>query len=717
MIESADWLCQKHFGRSLIDKQVEILDPAAGTGTFITEMIEHFRGQPAKLRYKYLEELHANEVAILPYYVANLNIEATYAAINGYEEYPNLCLVDTLDNTAALKAQKNQHVGDLFGAVSEENVARIKRQNKKRISVIIGNPPYNANQLNENENNKNREYPEIDRRIKATYIAASTAQKTKLYDMYARFFRWASDRVDENGIVAFVTNRSFIESRTFDGFRKMVTDEFNDVHIVDLGGDVRVDPRLSGSKHNVFGIQTGVAISFMVKRAKAKEWKIHYVRRPQFETAEDKLAYLDSTNISSVQFDDIQPDAKNYWINIADNDFDSLMQSASKETKQLKSASQERAIFKLYTLGVVTARDDWMYDFDKEHLSQKVRYLIKTYNADLERVGGKGSKRDVSSELDAAIKWTRAVKRDLGKGISYKFSANKIVRASYRPFVSEWLYRDNHLNEMPYQTPLLFGDGSIRNSAITVMGDSTGKPYFCLAIDTIPDLNFVSPASGGTQTLAMHRLDTSGNKIDNITNWALEQFDAKYNAGKKSKRPITKDAIFHYVYGVLHDPIYREKYALNLKREFPRIPFYADFWRWVEWGEKLMKLHIGYETVEPWPLERVDVPDEKSRKAGLAPRAMLRANKDTGNIQLDSETRLIGIPPEAWNYKLGNRSALEWILDQYKEKTPKDSTIREKFNTYRFADHKEKVIDLLKRVTRISVETMTIVGAMLKENH
>ena len=717
MIESADWLCQKHFGRSLIDKQVEILDPAAGTGTFITEMIEHFRGQPAKLRYKYLEELHANEVAILPYYVANLNIEATYAAINGYEEYPNLCLVDTLDNTAALKAQKNQHVGDLFGAVSEENVARIKRQNKKKISVIIGNPPYNANQLNENENNKNREYPEIDRRIKATYIAASTAQKTKLYDMYARFFRWASDRVDENGIVAFVTNRSFIESRTFDGFRKMVTDEFNDVHIVDLGGDVRVDPRLSGSKHNVFGIQTGVAISFMVKRAKAKEWKIHYVRRPQFETAEDKLAYLDSTNISSVQFDDIQPDAKNYWINIADNDFDSLMQSASKETKQLKSASQERAIFKLYTLGVVTARDDWMYDFDKEHLSQKVRYLIKTYNADLERVGGKGSKRDVSSELDAAIKWTRAVKRDLGKGISYKFSANKIVRASYRPFVSEWLYRDNHLNEMPYQTPLLFGDGSIRNSAITVMGDSTGKPYFCLAIDTIPDLNFVSPASGGTQTLAMHRLDTSGNKIDNITNWALEQFDAKYNAGKKSKRPITKDAIFHYVYGVLHDPIYREKYALNLKREFPRIPFYADFWRWVEWGEKLMKLHIGYETVEPWPLERVDVPDEKSRKAGLAPRAMLRANKDTGNIQLDSETRLIGIPPEAWNYKLGNRSALEWILDQYKEKTPKDSTIREKFNTYRFADHKEKVIDLLKRVTRISVETMTIVGAMLKENH
>jgi predicted helicase len=712
MIESADWLCQHHFGKSLIDKQVEILDPAAGTGTFITELIEHFRGQPQKMRYKYLEELHANEVAILPYYVANLNIEATYAAINGFEEYPNLCFVDTLDNTAALKAQKNQHVGDLFGAVSEENVARIKRQNNKKISVVIGNPPYNANQLNENENNKNREYPEIDRRIKATYIEASTAQKTKLYDMYARFFRWASDRVDRNGIVAFVTNRSFIESRTFDGFRKTVADEFNYIYVVDLGGDVRVDPRLSGTKHNVFGIQTGVAISFMVKRVKAEKSTIKYVRRPQFETAEDKLAYLHSTNISSLQFDEIRPNAKSYWIDIADNDFDTLMPSASRATKLLKSASQERAIFKLYTLGVVTARDDWMYDFNREHLSQKVHYLIDKYNADLERVGGMGSKRDVSSELDTGIKWTRAVKRNLGNGIRYKFAADRLVRASYRPFVSKWLYRDNHLNEMPNQTPALFGDGSIRNVAITVMGDSTGKPYFCLAIDTIPDYNFVSPASGGTQTLAMHRLDASGNKIENITNWALERFNAKYSAGRDSKRAITKDAIFYYVYGILHDPIYREKYALNLRREFPRIPFYSDFWKWAEWGEKLVKLHVGYEEIEPWPLKHIDTADEKARKAGVVPKAILKADKQAGSIQIDNETQLSGVPTEAWTYRLGNRSALEWILDQYKEKTPKDPTIREKYNKYRFADHKEKVIDLLRRVTRVSVETMKIIEQM-----
>ncbi len=227
MIDGADWLCETHFGKNLIDKDVDILDPATGTGTYICELLEHFRGQPKKLEHKYRHELHANEVAILPYYVANLNIESTYAAITGqYAEFPNLCFVDTLDNVGLHTAARGT-TADIFGSVSEENVARIKRQNSRRISVVIGNPPYNANQANENDNNKNREYPGIDKRIKDTYIAESTAQKTKLYDMYARFFRWASDRLADNGILAFVTNRSFVESRTFDGFRKTVAQEFS----------------------------------------------------------------------------------------------------------------------------------------------------------------------------------------------------------------------------------------------------------------------------------------------------------------------------------------------------------------------------------------------------------------------------------------------------------------------------------------------------------
>ncbi|MBP8839052.1 MAG: N-6 DNA methylase, partial [Giesbergeria sp.] len=333
MIDGADWLCEKHFGKNLIDKGVDILDPATGTGTYICELLEHFRGQPKKLAHKYLHELHANEVAILPYYVANLNIEATYAALTGdYAEFPNLCFVDTLDNVGLHTAAKG-YTGDIFGTVSEENVARIKRQNSRRISVVIGNPPYNANQANENDNNKNREYAHIDARIKQTYIAESTAQKTKLYDMYARFFRWASDRLDENGVLAFVTNRSFIESRTFDGFRKTVASEFADIYVVDLGGDVRANPKLSGTKHNVFGIQTGVAISFMVKRQqpakeKAQDKKparVHYVRRPEMETAEEKLSFLASHPMRAIDFEQISPDKKAHWLNLTDNDFDTLL--------------------------------------------------------------------------------------------------------------------------------------------------------------------------------------------------------------------------------------------------------------------------------------------------------------------------------------------------------------------------------------------------------
>jgi predicted helicase len=295
MVEGADWLCEKHFGKTLIDRDVEILDPATGTGTFICELLEHFRGQPQKLAHKYKNELHANEVAILPYYVANLNIEATYAAISGqFAEFPNLCFVDTLDNVAGLGIRSG-HQHELFAALSEENVERVKRQNRRKISVIIGNPPYNANQQNENDNNKNREYARVDERIKATYIRQSTAQKTKVYDMYARFFRWASDRLHDDGILAFITNRSFIESRTFDGFRKTVASEFNEIYVMDLGGDVRANPKLSGTKHNVFGIQTGVAISFFVKRRKQEGCKIFYARRPEMETAEEKLAFLASS--------------------------------------------------------------------------------------------------------------------------------------------------------------------------------------------------------------------------------------------------------------------------------------------------------------------------------------------------------------------------------------------------------------------------------------
>jgi predicted helicase len=694
MIESADWLCQRHFGKQLIDRNVEILDPAVGTGTFIAELIEHFRGQPAKLKHKYREELHANEVAILPYYVANLNIEATYAALTGeYEEYPNLCFVDTLDNVGGLRVRGRQ--GDLLGALSEENVARIKRQNSRKISVIIGNPPYNANQLNENENNKNRTYPAIDQRIKETYIAASTAQKTKLYDPYARFFRWASDRIEENGIVAFISNRGFLDKRTYDGFRGIIEKEFRFIHVLDLGGDVRDDPRLSGTTHNVFGIQTGVAISFLVKRSGGEGCRIFYARRPQRETREEKLSFLQNTRIDSVQFEEVRPTDRHDWINLPQTDFSELMPLISKSAKYAKSRSQEQAVCKLYSLGLSTNRDEWVIDLSRQALAKKMAYFCETYE--------QYSERGFPEESD--IKLSRNLKRRAARHQSELYSPARIKRYEYRPFIVSHIYDSEIFIDERGSADLMLVPED--NPYICFIGDATEKPFSVFACRGLVDLNFLSAAAAGTKLIPLYR-----GRTDNITDWALDQFRAHYADGTPAKRPITKDAVFHYVYGVLHDPIYREKYALNLRREFPRIPFYADFWGWAEWGERLMALHIGYETVEPWPLRRINLPDQQARNAGLAPRALLRADKSAGAILLDTETQLSGIPASAWDYRLGNRSALEWVLDQHKEKTPRDPTIREKFNTYRFADYKDKVIDLLGRVTRVSVETMAIVAAM-----
>jgi predicted helicase len=721
MIDGADWLCEKHFGRNLIDRDVDILDPATGTGTFICELLEHFRGQPAKIKHKYRSELHANEVAILPYYVANLNIEATYAAISGeYAEFPSLCFVDTLDNVGLHTAAKGT-TADLFGSVSEENVARIKRQNARRISVIIGNPPYNANQANENDNNKNREYPQIDARIKQTYIAASTAQKTKLYDMYARFFRWASDRLDANGVLAFVSNRSFIDSRTFDGFRKTVAQEFAEIYVIDLGGDVRANPKLSGTKHNVFGIQTGVAISFMVKkhapaaRSKDSMARVFYTRRPEMETAEEKLAFLGNTALRNIAFDETRPDKVGNWINLTHNDFDSLIPLASKATKAAKTPAQERAIFKLFGQGLFSGRDEWIYGEAPDAVANKTAFFLDEYESWLKQGTFGGT----------VIKWSRNLKRRLETGISEATTSNHILSAAYRPYSTSSLYYSALLIDERGQAQALFGaSGTKANQVIALTYPGSQKPFMACAVDRVFDYHFVGAAAISTG-LALYRYDDAGNRHDNITDWALKQFTAHYKAAEPSPQPspggrgsksgvrkIGKDDIFHYCYGVLHDPVYRETYAQNLKREFPRIPFYPDFWQWAAWGEALMRLHIGFESAAPWPLQRTDMPDTRARAAGQAPKPALKSDPAQGRIVIDSETTLHGIPPEAWDYKLGNRNALDWVLDQHKEKKPKDPTIRERFDTYRLADHKERVIDLLARIATVSVETQHMVQAM-----
>jgi len=689
MIESADYLLHRHFDKYLEDPNVEILDPATGTGTFICDLIDYLRRE--KLEYKYLNEIHANEVAILPYYISNLNIEYTYAQKMGsYAEFENLCFVDTLDNMGFNYKGKQ----GAFGFISEENSRRIQKQNEKKISVIIGNPPYNANQANENDNNRNREYPDIDERISDTFIKSSTAQKTKLYDMYARFYRWAFDRLEDNGIIAFVTNRSFIESRTFDGFRKIIQQEFEAAYIIDTLSDVRANPKIAGTTHNIFGIQTGVAIMFLVKKEDRENetCKIHYAALDDFWRKEQKLQWLSQNQMRKISFEIIRPDKKNNWLNIPDNDFDGLLPLCKKNVKFGKC---EEALFELYSLGVVTARDEWVYDNDAKALSKKVRHLIDIYNENLVLHKGTDKSR-IKDVIDYSIKWSRAVKNDLAKGKKYKFNKNSIIESLYRPFVKKKLYFNKELNEMRYRLPQLFNN---ENLAIAFSGTSASKPFSSLITNIPYCYDFLEK----TQCLPLYGYDKTGNRIENITDWGLEQFIKQYK-----DKTITKQDVFHYVYAVLHNPAYRKKYELNLKREFPRIPYYDDFYKWAAWGKQLMDLHINYETAKPYQLQITNC----ELQAGVTTKPKLKADKLAGIIILDEQTELHGIPAEAWDYKLGNRSALEWILDQYQEKKPKDPTIAEKFNTYRFADYKEQVIDLIKRVCTVSVETMKIIGAM-----
>ncbi|PSM45860.1 DNA methyltransferase [Chroococcidiopsis sp. CCALA 051] len=688
MIESVDYLTHKHFGKILADKDVEILDPATGTGTFITELIEYLPKN--KLEYKYKNEIHCHELAILPYYIANLNIEFTYKQKMGeYQEFDNICFVDTLEHTSFHEKQL-----DMF-ALSVENTARIKRQNDKTISVIIGNPPYNAKQGNFNENNANRTYTAIDKRIKDTYIRESKAQnRIVVYDMYTRFLRWASDRLGKNGVVSFITNSSFINGRTFDGFRKIVADEFSEIYLIDLGGDVRKNPKLSGTTHNVFGIQTGVAICFMVKKnletrfsASLNSCKIFYSRCSEFDTAEAKLHFLSTNKFIQLDFEHITPDKKHNWINQVDNDFDNLIPLVDKDVKTGKA---QQAVFQVFSRGIVTQRDEWVYDFSSQTLTEKMSYFIEVYK---NKLAGFNEDR-----LD--IKWDRELTKYLERRISKSFDTQSIKQSIYRPFVKMSLYFDKHFNGMTYQWLALFNKNDPDNKYIAISAIGNTKSFHCLASNTIIDLHL----TGDSQCIPLYRYDKEGNRIDNITNWGLEQFQNHYNDSA-----ITKLDIFHYTYAVLHNPEYRKKYELNLKREFPRLPFYEDFHKWVNWGKQLMDLHINYETVESYPLKQIDIPCGDNTRT---PKPKLKVDKTKGSIILDENTTLEGVPKIAWEYLLGNRSAIEWILDQYKEKKPKDPTIAEKFNTYRFADYKAQVIDLLSRVCTVSVETMKIVQQM-----
>ncbi len=725
MIESTDYLLDKHFGKSLVDRGVDILDPATGTGTYICALLEYLFDQKkgkehiTKVKNKYKHEIWANEISILPYYIASLTIERIYSEKTDgeYETFEGIIYQDTLDNITYKDrpdsySNTEQPADGLFADISEANLERREKLDKKKISVIIGNPPYNANQQNENDNNKNREYPVIDKRIKETYIKESTAQKTKLFDMYARFIRWASDRVGDEGMIAFITNNSFIDSRTFDGFRKIVAKEFNNIYIINLDGDVRKNTKLSGTKNNVFGIQTGVAISFLIKTGKAKkaEIKYHYATHPM-ATKEEKYDFLAQNAIADIKFEKITPNEKGYWLDVVDSDFEDFIPTVNKD-KAVKS------IFEMSCLGVATNRDSWVYDFAEDNLIAKTKFFIESYNKLLETYRGKKSKD--AAFYSPEIKWSRDLRERqfLRDHSIHAYSKNKIQIALYRPFCRMFQYAEQKMNDvLTGQHYAMFGQALDKsNLAISFSGLSSSRDFQSLVHNSLISLDFLEK----TNTFALYGYQEKIRR-DNITDWALEQFQKYYKAPK-----LTKLDIFHYVYAVLNKPDYVEKYKVELTRDYPRIPFYKNFHEMAALGKELMQMHIEFEKVEKHKaIKLVEDKAKKSKNELQRVTPIMKIDKgDHSTVHLDAETRLEGIPIEAYNYKLGLRSPIEWVLDQHQLARPSEKekqnygVIFEKFNTpenelRRYETiSRPLLIDLIPRLATLSLKTLEIRGKL-----
>ena len=707
IIRGADFLLRKHFNRTLADKGVQILDPATGTGTFITNLINHLPQE--RLAYKYLNEMHANEVAILPYYIANLNIEYTYKERMGaYKEFPNLVFVDTLDNMdwqgATGGAVQRQGTFEL-GGLSAENWVRLGVQNEKPISVIIGNPPYNDSATLWGDGGANRAYPDIDKRISDTYIKESAAQRTHQYDMYKRFVRWASDRLADDGIIAFISNSAFLDARQDDGFRKVVSEEFNELWAIDLKGNARTSgERRRREGGNVFDdkIRVGVAIYFLVRRKGAHNFRMFYNAVDDYAKSADKVKYIRGRSLDNTDFTQITPDKRNDWLNQSSGAFEKLLPLADRQTKFAKEAGDEQAIFKLSTPGISTSRDEWVYDFDVSNLRNKALFFSDAYNELID----KGDETYPST-----IKWSRDLRNEFLRGRRIVYNDANRIQSLYRPFTIKHHFADFTMNDvMTKNHYTMFGDDlKLPNKVLNFCVN--GKSFYALATDKPSDVHF----TGDTQCLPLYRYTDEGERVVNITEWGIARVNAYYRkrwgrhfeaaAGGAS---ISAEDIFAYAYAVLHDPVYRHDYQVDLLREFPRLPLYADFDLWAKMGHKLLDLHIGFMDAAPYPLERVDGPNPPSR-------VMLRANakdKAQGVIRIDDQTALSGVPAAAWRYRLGSRSAIEWVLDQHKERKPRDAVVAEKFNGYRFAAHKERVIDLLMRVCAVSVATMDVVDDM-----
>jgi predicted helicase len=735
ILRAAGQAMNRHLGRSLSDEGVHIIDPFVGTGTFPVRLLQSGLIKPEDLARKYASELHANEIVLLAYYIAAVNIEAAYAELagdtGGYWPFDGIVLVDTFQLAESGAAQ-------LDGMeVLEGNSERAKRQKAQPIMVVIGNPPYSKGQDSQNDDNQNVKYETLDARIAATYAALSTAtNKNSLYDSYIRAIRWASDRIKDEGIVAFVSNGGYVDGNTADGLRKSLVQEFDAIYCYNLRGNQRTAGELSrkeGGKIFGSGSRNTVAILILVKGAKDPAnagCTLHYRDIGDYLTREDKLRILATQDLESVPWMEIIPNADGDWINQRDKRF-AEYQAIGDKDKHLAA----RAIFAVHSSGLKTGRDSWVYNFSKQCLTENVGSMIDFYNEQValfaRHAQTTGLTRPTADAAEAFIdydpnrfSWNRIDKSNVARGVSYAFDEGREYVAAYRPFTKQHVIFDARLNDMVYQLNRLFPTPNHANVGFYITGTGSDKPFSVHIMNAVPDLAYWGSSNGQFFSRYTYRepaveghLDFDGTdgayeRVDNITGAALAAYREAY--GDPS---ITKDDIFYYAYALLHSPEYRDSFAADLKKSLPRIPRVRDFRGFAAAGQKLSDLHLNYEAANPY----AGIVEEVRGATSATPAAELyrvtkmkipkvKGQPDRSTIIYNPRVTLSNIPEEAYRYQLGARSAIEWIIDRYQLKTDTASGIVNDPNDW--SENPRYIIDLLKRIVTVSLETMKIVDAL-----
>ena len=755
ILHSVEDVMQQEFGASLADEQVHILDPFTGTGTFITRLLQSGIIPADKLPYKFKQEIHANEVVLLAYYIAAINIEATYHGILSgnvtgredeteitevaYEPFEGICLTDTF---------QMYETEDLVDQLLEENSARRKRQKSLDIRVIIGNPPYSAGQASANDNNANIAYPHLDERIRSTYAERSVAtNKNALYDSYIRAIRWASDRVGEQGVIGFVTNGSFLEANTADGMRKCLAEEFSSLYVFHLRGNQRTSGELSrreGGKIFDSGSRAPIAISILVKNPKAKEMgKIHFYDIGDYWSRDEKLKIIsDFGSLKGIsEWDLIKPDEHGDWLNQRDDSFGEHIVLGDKRNKD------ELVLFENYSRGLETNRDAWIYNFSLSKLGCNIKTTIEFYNQQMskaqERKANSGSRKELEDQLEidlSKISWNRSLKADALKGVRYEYDRSCIGKSLYRPFTQSYVYYSYGLNAYLNQLPRIFPTTDAEN--LVIMVTARGAKQFSAAISlTIPDLNSmeagaqcfpfylydeqVTEDSDEQNTLFASEKKSGLNRRDAITDEGLAHFQAAY-----PDNSLTKEDIFYYVYGILHSEDYRTRFQHNLIKELPRIPrvkTYSDFKTFSDAGRKLAELHLNYEDVEKHPVKFSGTLKHDGKDFINASSADFYVTKmkhpkktdeetgkrvdDLSKIIYNGKITLEGIPEEAYDYVVNSKSAIAWVMERQAVTTHKASGITNDANDWAIETmgNPKYPLELLQRVITVSLETMKIV--------